>query len=63
MTHKFGNEVKKKKVMENNSNGKNTPKGNTPQTRKCGEVIIQTQQPIDELIDTTRQLGEIINYG
>ena len=40
MTHKFGNEVKKKKVMENNSNGKNTPKGNTPQTRKCGEVII-----------------------
>ena len=26
MTHKFGNEVKKKKVMENNSNGKNTPR-------------------------------------
>ena len=26
MTHKFGNEVKKKKEMENNSNGKNTPR-------------------------------------
>lgn len=26
MTNKFGNEVKNKKEMENNSNGKNTPR-------------------------------------